>query len=128
MFMLTFVLLLIMPGLAQFAVLFGLLAMVWVLVPLVFSPHGIFLRKLNIFQSMYASIRTVRMFFPGVTLFLLIALVFSQGMGAIWRLAPETSWLTLGGIFGNAFILTGLVASSFIYYRAASNWLSQPQR
>jgi len=28
----------------------------------------------------------------------------------------------LGGIFGNAFIGTGLLAASFIYYRGAAAW------
>jgi hypothetical protein len=35
----------------------------------------------------------------------------------------ETSWLSLVGVAGHAFVTTGLLAASFIYYRDADRWV-----
>jgi len=37
----------------------------------------------------------------------------------------ETSWLLLVGILGHAFVTTGLLASSFVYYRDALQWMRE---
>jgi hypothetical protein len=124
-FVVTFLLALISPAIAQFSLLFSSFLLLWILIPLVFSPHGIFAAGQNAFRSMMISLRLVRALFPGVGLFLLSAIVLAQGMGVLWRLAPETSWLMVAGLFGNAFIGTSLLAASFIYYRGAASWASQ---
>jgi hypothetical protein len=41
----------------------------------------------------------------------------------LWRIPPADSWLTLLGIFGNAFVSTALLAASFIYYRDLNVWV-----
>ena len=110
------------PDLARIALLLGLFMVLWILLPLVFTPHGIFAAQKNAFRAMLISGRLVRALFPGVALFLLSAVVLVQGLGLLWHLAPEDSWLMLAGIFGNAFIGTGLLAASFIYYRGAVAW------
>jgi hypothetical protein len=74
---------------------------------------------------MLISGRLVRGMFPGVALFLLSAVVMAQGLGYLWRLPPENSWFMIAGIFGNAFIGTGLLAASFIYYRSAAAWAAR---
>ena len=108
---------LISPFLAQAALIFIMFSAVWFLVPLVFSPHGIFLCGLSVINSMLSSARVVRYSLPGTGTFLLTAIILNQGLGVLWRVPPEDSWLTLVGIFGHAFIATGLLAASFIYYR-----------
>jgi hypothetical protein len=70
----------------------------------------------------------VRTLFPGVVIFLLSGVVLAQGLGYLWRMAPENSWLMFAGIFGNAFIGTGLLAASFIYYRGAAAWALRLQQ
>lgn len=119
---------LISPGLAQLALVLMSFVLLWLFIPLVFSPHGIFVLQQNIIQSMLVSARMVRLLFPSVGLFLLAALVLTQGMGYLWHIPPETSWLMLAGILGNAFISTGLLAASFIYYRRAVNWVETLRR
>jgi len=124
----TFLLALISPAIAQFSLIFSSFLLLWILIPLVFSPHGIFVASQNALRSMVISLRLVRALFPGVGLFLLSAIVLTQGLGALWRLPPETSWLMLAGVFGNAFIGTSLLAASFIYYRGAASWASQVRK
>jgi len=127
-FIVTFLLALISPSIAQFSLVFSSFLVLWILIPLVFSPHGIFAAGQNAFRSMLISLRLVRALFPGVGLFLLSAVILAQGMGVLWRLSPETSWLMVAGVFGNAFIGTGLLAASFIYYRGAAAWASQSRK
>lgn len=110
-------LMIISVGLAQLFLLLFSLVIVWILVPLLFAPHGIFVNQQNAMPSMLTSARLVRYILPGIGGFLLAALVLSQGLDSLWRVPPTTSWLTLVGILGHAFISTSLLSASFIYYR-----------
>jgi hypothetical protein len=110
-------------GVGQFAILlFGGLA-VWMLFPLVFSPHGIFVFQRPMWTSLRDGIRVTRATLPSTGLFLLIVLVLSEGLDMLWRVPPETSWLTVVGITGHAFVTAGLLAATFVYYRDAMLWL-----
>jgi hypothetical protein len=108
---------LISPSFSQVTLWFIVMILIWIMVPLLFSPHGIFAYHQNALISMLTSTRLVRASLPGTGLFLLAALVLSQGMDALWSVPPDTSWLFLVSIAGHAFITTGLLASSFVYYR-----------
>jgi hypothetical protein len=108
---------LISPFLSQIVLILVSFGTIWFMVPLAFSPHGIFLCGQSVIHAMLNSVRMVRYNLPGTGLFLLMALVLHQVLGLLWNQPPDTSWMTLVGIFGNAVITTGLLASSFIYYR-----------
>lgn len=112
----------ISPSLSRIGLIICVFIVLWMLLPLIFTPHGIFAAGQNAFRSMLISGRLVRALFPGVALFLMSAVILAQGLGLLWHLAPEDSWLMLAGIFGNAFIGTGLLAGSFVYYRGAAAW------
>jgi hypothetical protein len=119
------VLLMFSPGMAQIALFFFSLLMLWLLMPLVFAPHGIFANRQNMLASIQTSIHLVRFYLPGTGLFLLTALLFSQGMDVIWRVPPETSWMSLIGVLGHAFITTALLSASFIYYAGGIRWMKE---
>jgi hypothetical protein len=116
------ILVMVNPGLANFAGLMMMGGAVWLFMPLFFSPHGIFVYRLNAFASLKRSIRITRTTLPVTGLFFLSVLFLSQGMNMLWRVPPENSWLTLVGLFGHAFITTALLAASFIYYRQADQF------
>lgn len=117
------VLSLISPGLAQFMiVLVGFLAL-WLVLPLVFSPHGIFALDQKVVPSMLLSLRMVRFFLPGTSFFILVAILISEGFNMIWTLPGTESWLMLVGIGGHAFIVTGLLVASFLYYHDGLKWM-----
>jgi hypothetical protein len=107
---------LISPFLAQIFILLIALFLLWLLVPLIFTPHGIFSNQQNVLAAILNSIRLVRFFLPGTGLFLLLAILLGQGLDVLWRVPAENSWMTLVGIAGHAFISTGLLAASFAYY------------
>lgn len=110
------------PSLARFAVLIYAGGLVWLIFPLLFSPHGIFVNRSNAVLSLKSGVRVTRMTLPTTGMFFLAVLVLSQGLDVLWKIPPETSWFTVIGVLGHAFITTGLLASSFIYYREADQW------
>jgi len=95
----------------------------WVIVPIFFAPHGMYLRGQNALYSMYASLRMARFTLPTSSMFVLVVFIISQGLNFLWKVPPENSWMMLVGIAGHAFITTSLLAASFIYYRDMNAWL-----
>lgn len=104
------------------------LLLAWVIFPLMFSPHGIFAYGLGIWASVRRGIVLVRNTLPLTAFFLLIALMVSEGLNMIWNVPPESSWMMVVGIAGHAFITTGLLAASFVYYRDADLWVQNQQQ
>jgi hypothetical protein len=100
---------------------FGFL--IWLLFPLIFTPQGIFVDHQNILISIQKSIRLVRMTLTTTALLVFVVFVISAGMDILWRVPVESSWLTLVGITGHAFVATGLLATTFVYYRDADRWV-----
>ncbi len=113
------------PAIAQIVLLIFSFIFIWILIPLVFSPHGIFLNHLNVIKSIITSFRLVRLLLPGTGLFLLLAMLIAQGLDILWLSAPSSSWFTLIGIIGHAFIYTSLITGSFIYYRQGLEWMEK---
>lgn len=116
---------LISPGIAQIILLVITFFLLWSLLPLVFSAHGIYSYGQNALASILTSTRLVRHFMPGTGMFVLIVILMSEGLDVVWRSAPSTSWMTLVGIAGHAFITTSLVAASFIYYQGGMRWMQE---
>ncbi len=113
------------PVLSQIVLLISTFILIWLIIPLIFSPHGIFANDMGIVQSILYSIKVVRSYLPGTGMFLLAAILIAQGLDLLWISAPSDSWLTLIGITGHAFIYTALIASSFIYYQKSSEWTNE---
>jgi hypothetical protein len=98
-------------------------ALIWLLFPLVLSPHGIFVNRDNFLVSLKNSMRITRMTLPTTGLLILSIIVISQGLNRLWWVPDGAFWLTLIGVAGHAFVTTGLLAASFIYYRDADRWV-----
>jgi hypothetical protein len=111
--------------LSQFAIFIYIGVILWIAFPLLFAAHGIFVYHINAFASVQRSVLLTRMTLPTTSLFILSILVISQGFDFLWRIPPETSWLTLVGVGGHAFISCALLAASFVYYRDADLWTQE---
>jgi hypothetical protein len=122
MLILTF-LTMLSPVLASGALLVMLLFSFWLIVPLFFTPHGIFVRKQNAFYSIFSSLRMTRFTLPTSGMFVLCVLLLSTGLNYLWSVPTDDSWMLLVGIAGHAFITTALLAASFVYYRDMNVWL-----
>jgi hypothetical protein len=121
--MVIFVAMQISVVLANLVVLFLALGSVWVIVPLFFWAHGVFLNRQNVLTSMMSSLQLTRFTLPTSSLFVLTVFLLSYGLSFLWRIPSLDSWMTLLGIFGHSFVTTALLAASFIYYRDMSLWV-----
>ena len=97
----------------------------WLILPLVFSTHGIVINQNSFYTSVKVSANLTRKTLPTTTLFILVIFLLSKGLDILWLVPPETSWLLLVGILGHAFVTTALLASSFVYYRDALQWMRE---
>jgi len=115
---------LISPALAQGGLILLAMLALWLILPVFFSPHGIFAGRQDAFSAIRSSLKMIRYTLPSSGLFLLGFILIGQGLDFLWRTPPEVSWWTLVGIAGHAFISTALLAASFIYYRDVNDWLT----
>ncbi|MBU1662912.1 MAG: hypothetical protein KKD28_15750 [Chloroflexi bacterium] len=97
--------------------------LLWMIFLLLFSSHGIFVNRYKVWPSVKQGIRITNMTLPTTSLFFVSVLVLTQGLDLLWRIPSEDSWLMLVGLMGHAFVTTGLLAASFIYYRDAGQWV-----
>lgn len=111
------------PLLAQAVFFIILFFMFWLIVPLFFTPHGIFVRKQNALVSIMSSLRMSRFTLPTSSMFVLGVFLLSRGLSYLWTVPASDSWMLLVGIVGHAFISTTLLAASFVYYRDMNDWL-----
>ena len=107
-------------------VLFGITSF-WLLFPLFFSPHGIYSRGQKAWKSLLNSIRLTNLTFLKTSLFIMLALLVSQGLSMVWQIPPENSWLMLISILGHAFVTTGMLSASFVYYQDLNRWVEELQ-
>jgi hypothetical protein len=100
----------------------------WLILPLFFSPHGIFMKKFHAREAVFQSMHLARVFMPNTGFMIFLILLIGQGMNVIWLLAEWDSWMALVGIAGHAFISSGLLAATCVYYRQGTNWLEERRK
>ncbi len=118
----------ISPALGQIAFIFIGIILIWFVMPLFFSVHGVYVERQSLYESINTSVRLVRNYLPGTGMFVLLAILLYQGLNLLWETAPDSSWLSVAGIFGHSFISTGLIAASFVYYRKGLIWMKSRLR
>jgi hypothetical protein len=65
---------LISPAISQFILLLAAGFILWAILPLIFTPHGIFLYKQNLMAAMITSIKVVRFSMSKTAWFILFSL------------------------------------------------------
>jgi len=112
-------------ALGQIAIiLFGIVCF-WMLFPLFFSPHGIYIQGEKALRSVISSVRLTNLTFMRTSLFIMLAIVVNQGLNLLWHVAPEESWLMVISILGHAFVTTGMLSASFVYYQDINRWVEE---
>ncbi len=109
--------------LGQISLFFGGLMVIWIIVPMIFSAHGVFVYHMPVFRSILTSIQMVRISLSVTGSFILSVVVISMGLDLLWQTPSETSWLLAVSILGHAFINTSLIAATFFYYRKSILWM-----
>jgi len=109
---------------AQFVAMVFVFISIWLLLPLVFSTHGMFYAGQSPVVSLISSVRLVRGYMPGTGFFLVASLVVNEGLNIIWNIPDSQSWMMLIGILGHGFVATSLISASFSYYRSSINFMN----
>ena len=106
-----------------FALWFG----VWLVIYLYFVIDAIVLDRVNILKAIWHSVNVVlRNFWPTFGLIVLVW-VINAGMTLIWQQFAFASWGVLIGIVANAFVGSGLIAASLIFYNERfARWQENP--
>lgn len=107
-------------------ILFGVISF-WLIFPLIFSPHGIYSKGQKAWKSLLSSIRLTNLTFLKTSLFILLVLLLNQGLNMLWQVPPENSWLMLISVIGHAFVTTGMLSASFVYYQDMNRWSEEIQ-
>ena len=116
-------LLMFLPSLGSLPlVVFGLV-LIWVLMPMVFSAHGIFSNQFKATTAITNSIKLVRPLVSIVGLFFTMLIMLGYGLDFLWSTPNPNSWMLLVGIFGHAFVSSSLIAASFVFYNNGMKWL-----
>lgn len=103
--------------LATLVVWAGMILLLWLFFHLFFSIHGILLSEEGLMTAVWNSLRlTALNSFPTLGL-LITALAISVGLNYLWSLPKEDSWMLMVGILGHAFISSGLIAATFVFYQ-----------
>jgi hypothetical protein len=108
---------LISQGLASIVLLAGPVFILWLVVYLVFAPHGIFVNGRPLGRAMIESLQMMRYFLLSAVTLLLFVILIGRTVDWLLLLADDGSWLTWVGIWGHAFVSTALLAATFIFYR-----------
>jgi hypothetical protein len=117
----------LLSNLVVVIVLFFLLAwpVTWLCLMMFFSTHAVFTESKGALSSLAQNFRILRYGLPPMGWFALMAVIISRGMDLLWLVPPAESWMALVGILGHAFISTGLLSASFIFYRDLSTWVEE---
>jgi len=107
-------------------ILFGIISF-WLIFPLIFSPHGIYSKGQKAWKSILSSIRLTNLTFLKTSMFVLLVLLLNQGLNMLWQVPPENSWLMLISVIGHAFVTTGMLSASFVYYQDMNRWSDEIQ-
>ncbi len=96
--------------------------LLWIIMPLVFTPHSIYLYKQNLISAMMTSISVVKVSMGQTSWFLLASYILIRGFNILWKAPTSDSWFLLIGILGHAFIVSAVIAASFYYFVDATKF------
>ncbi len=102
--------------LGQLIIMLGLATFMWAASYMVFALHGIALRQASFFQAVKVSLILMRTQFFSAAGLLMISLLIYIGLGIVWNLPEGDSWLRAGALLGNAFIATGVLCATMMFY------------
>lgn len=97
-------------------VVLGVLVMTWAVVFFFFSAHAIVVRRAGTFDAMRASYALVHQYLLSVLGLLLLVLVIRLGTPLALQVFTETEWGVPFAIVVNAYVATGLIAATMIYF------------
>lgn len=107
---------LLSPMISLIVLTIGIAFLMWYLLFLGFSVHGIVLGHLPVLTAVRVSVRLVQHHM--VTALWLLLFVFASRalLTILWHAVDAGNWLTFVSIAGHAFVTTSLVAGTYVYF------------
>lgn len=105
------------PNLAAFFGGLLWIAALWVAFYLFFTIQSITVGQTGVLRSLWNSLNVVRWNLGSALGLVLLVNLVQRGMPIVWRWLAQEPWGVPIGIVGNAYIGTGLMASTMIFYR-----------
>jgi hypothetical protein len=95
----------------------GLLVEFWMLVYLFFLVDAVVIGGYGPLRAAKSSLLVVRQSLWSALGFVCLTLFISLGMQLVWGLLARQSWGLPVAILGNAYVSSGLIAASLLFYR-----------
>ncbi len=103
----------ISPFIGQVLLFIGALLVIWLLMPVFFSAHGIFTLQMDAMRAILNSMRMVRFTMPTTGLFLLVFVIINQGLNFLWSTPQQDFVVHAGGHCGTCFYIHRLAGRQF---------------
>jgi hypothetical protein len=104
--------------LGQMVLWIGALVVLWIGLFGVFTIHGMLINDRNLPGAVLDSVRVVQWNMPATMfLFLLVIILDAALKEYVWSLPDTSTWWVLLGMGGRAFIVTGLIAATFVFFK-----------
>ncbi len=110
------------PSIGGFVISVGVAVWVWALCFVAFSIHGFVMNKLSLIDGIKSSVQLVRNNMSSVVGLFGLGFLIVLGLGYLWSIPESDSWLLFIGIASHAFVLTGIYASTFHFYKDRFRW------
>jgi hypothetical protein len=100
----------------------------WLYVSLFFTVDALFISEAGPLRAVRSSITAVRLSTSSAIGLIILSVVISLGMSYVWSALGPSEIAALASILGNAYIGSGLVVASMIFYRDRINALINMQK
>jgi hypothetical protein len=97
----------------------------WGLFYMAFVVQGMFLQERGLFGAIRDSARVVQWNLPGTLGLVILTAGLGFGLSVIWSIPAQDSWFALVGIAGHAYVVTGLAAATFVFYKDRYRWSAE---
>jgi hypothetical protein len=119
------------PGAAAFGasllLLLGVWVAVWLSLALFFAVPAIILDEVGVSAAIWRSVNIVGRNFWSTIGLILLGFFLNTGFSVIWQRLSATLWGLVVSIIGNAYIGSGLVAATLVFYGdRRRRWLESP--
>ncbi|MBN1311750.1 MAG: hypothetical protein JXB30_10045 [Anaerolineae bacterium] len=104
-------------GIAAFLMLLVILLGTWFVMFAVFTIHGMYMNDRGVFAAVWDSLRVVQWNIASTLSLFIVILILVVAMQFIKGWLDVRSWVIPVGIVANAFLSTGLVAATFVFFK-----------
>lgn len=122
LFLVSGLLWLLSPVVGSLAWILAFTLLLWALFYGGFALHAMLLVRRGLLGALWDSVRMVQFNLPHVASLFVLAVLINVGLGLVWNLPTDTSWLMLLGVGGHALISTAVVAATFVFYQDRYRW------